>query len=279
WVRVRNNKNIYTTGIIRSDGDIRAPIFYDSNDTNYYVDPASTSILNVARINSIQSPNTTSVVAADNAMPNSGHSFIYTLAQGPGGNDGHIFGMTWSGTTSIYGAQLWLDTDPTNKMSLRSRNNVGVWNSWADVITSWSDDQVKTGYFQSNSSLRAPIFYDSNDTSYYLDPNSQSFLYYTSVNVGQESTGAANSSNAGLVLRGNYNSNTWAHKFHKYDNGNGVPLYLSYTWGAGSWSGLQGWGAGLSYTSQVFGSFSADSLYSTIYYDRFINYWRQLSKS
>jgi hypothetical protein len=165
-------------------GSIYGTILYDQNDTNYYVDPTSTSILNIARINSIQSPNSTSVVAADSAMPNSGHSFIHTLAQGPGGNDGHIFGMTWSGTTSIYGAQLWLDTDPTNKMSLRSRSSVGVWNSWADVITSWSDDQTKTGYFQSNSSLRAPIFYDSNDTGYYINPESNDTTYATRIRSG-----------------------------------------------------------------------------------------------
>lgn len=128
-------------------------------------------------VTNLYSPNGASVVAADSAMPAIGQSLISTLALGPGGNDGHIIGMSWANTTSVYGAQLWLDTDPTNRMSLRSRSSGGVWNSWADVITSWSDDQVKTGYFQSNSSLRAPIFYDSNDTGYYVDPSGSSYLY------------------------------------------------------------------------------------------------------
>jgi hypothetical protein len=43
WVRVRNNKNVYTTGTIRSDGDMRAPIFYDQNDTFYQIDPNGNS--------------------------------------------------------------------------------------------------------------------------------------------------------------------------------------------------------------------------------------------
>ena len=118
------------------------------------------------------------------------------------------------------------------------------------------------------TSMRAPIFYDRDDTAYYVNPNSESRLWYTSVNVGQESTGGANSSNAGLVLRGNYNSNTWAHKFHKFDNGGGVPLYLSKTVGTGAWTAVQGWGNGLTYDSQIFGSLGAtSSVYSPIFYD------------
>lgn len=46
WLRTYNNKSIYSgTGIIRSDASVRAPIFYDQNNTGYYVDPAGTSNL------------------------------------------------------------------------------------------------------------------------------------------------------------------------------------------------------------------------------------------
>ena len=46
WVRVYNNKQFYSQNFIQSDSSVRAPIFYDSNDTAYYVDPASTSRIN-----------------------------------------------------------------------------------------------------------------------------------------------------------------------------------------------------------------------------------------
>jgi hypothetical protein len=82
------------------------------------------------------SPNGATVVAADSAMPDSGHSFIHTLGYGPSGNDGHILGMTWSGTTSIYGAQIWVDTDPNNRMAFRSRSSTGAWTGWNEVIHS-----------------------------------------------------------------------------------------------------------------------------------------------
>ena len=40
---VRVGNNLYLTGTGQSSADFRAPIFYDSNDTNFYVNPASLS--------------------------------------------------------------------------------------------------------------------------------------------------------------------------------------------------------------------------------------------
>jgi hypothetical protein len=74
-----------------------------------------------------------SVVAADSAMPTTANSLGYTLANGPGSNDGHILGMTWT-SPGIYGAQIWVDTDPTYFMATRGRTNLGVWNSWVNIL-------------------------------------------------------------------------------------------------------------------------------------------------
>ena len=92
------------------------------------------------------SPNGATVVAADSAMPNAGHSFIHTLANGPGGNDGHILGMSWAGTTSVYGAQIFLDTDPNDIMAIRSRSSTGVWTSWKTVIHSGTIGSQSVSY-------------------------------------------------------------------------------------------------------------------------------------
>jgi hypothetical protein len=142
--------HVHGTGYATSD--FRAPIFYDSNDTNYYGDFASTSVLNVARINSIQSPNGSDRVAADAAMPNAGHSFIHTLAFGPGDNDGHILGMTWANTTSVYGAQIFIDTDPNDIMAIRSRSAAGAWTSWKTVIHSGTIGSQSVNYASSAGS-------------------------------------------------------------------------------------------------------------------------------
>ena len=98
------------------------------------------------------SPNGTTVVAADSALPDAGHSFIHTLALGPGGNDGHILGMTWAGTTSVYGAQIYIDTDPTSTMAFRSRSAAGVWTSWTTLVHSGNIGSQSVNYASSAGS-------------------------------------------------------------------------------------------------------------------------------
>ena len=60
------------SGSIRCRDDMRAPRFYDSGDTNYYVDPASTSILNAVTATEIRSSRYT----------DSSGNFLFRLATG-----------------------------------------------------------------------------------------------------------------------------------------------------------------------------------------------------
>ena len=187
-----------------------------------------------------------------------------------GGTSDYAQAMTWAWSSSGVQAGIYVQSSGSygTKMYLATTDSFATGSKTALSIDHTGLVQTTRNYLQAYGSVRAPVFYDSDDTGYYIDPNNYSFLYSVSVNVGNEGLGGSNSSNAGLVLRGNYNSNTWAHKFHKLDNGSGVALYLSQTAGTGSWSGLQGWGSGLGYTTVVYGSLSADSLYSPIFYDR-----------
>jgi hypothetical protein len=344
----------FIANITYGSASVRGPIFYDSDNTGYYVDPASTSSLNnvnangqltggysVGRPSSLNGSNwaarigandvylvmnsldgTASYASAIQSMrtsdsasfplflnPNGGNVGINTptaasaqlhvRASSPSGvggvpsgvtmisdsstdnyllfrngadngtyggiafQDNNIGGYVMFGNAGGGGDQLWiagygggsLQYGTASSINPAARTTTAYWNS--------------TGFTVSSGSFYAPIFFDTQDTAYYVDPNGYSRTLFNSVYVGNEAPGAANSSSDGLVLRGNYNSNTWAHKFHKYDNGSGVPLYLSTTVGAGAWSARQGWGNGLNYTSQVFGSFAADdALYSPIFYDK-----------
>ena len=47
WIRTYNSKYFYCDTIIQAGSDMRSPIYYDLNDTNYYVDPAGVSYLNI----------------------------------------------------------------------------------------------------------------------------------------------------------------------------------------------------------------------------------------
>ena len=245
---------------------------------------STVTTVGATQVTNLYSPNAATVVSPDAtaAMPTSAQSFIHTLGTGPGGNDGHLLSMTWTGT-STYGAQIFVDTDPTGTMALRQRSSSGVWTGWQTLLNSgnynsyaptltgggasgtwginitgnsnnisaytinqnlgtgnsptfvgvnltgnalqlggtnvlskgatWSEIRDPSGatkfwagndasiymnasnyYIRNNdstatwvdinssllshsSSLRAPIFYDSNNTGYYLDPNSVSYLY------------------------------------------------------------------------------------------------------
>jgi len=49
--RIRTVGTIYADGLINSAASVRAPIFYDSNNTAYYTNPASTSVMSWVQLN------------------------------------------------------------------------------------------------------------------------------------------------------------------------------------------------------------------------------------
>ena len=141
-----------------TDNSFRAPIFYDSNDTTYYVNPASQSILSTAK-------------------------FLGVVANGSPVGDATIGRNHAYNTMELkgYGQEMMIGSQGTAlHINYRTCNN-GVsghtptsWYWRAGSSTSYSDHYM--GLIQSSSSMRAPIFYDSNDTTYYVDPNSSSIF-------------------------------------------------------------------------------------------------------
>ena len=121
------------SGSIRCRDDMRAPLFYDSNDTGYYVNPNGTSYLNVI------------------------------------GAAGRVYTGYDSGETSSVSCSNWF----------RSSGNTGWYNaSYAGGIYMIDSTWVRTyndkQFYSSTiilagASVRAPIFYDSDNTAYYGD--------------------------------------------------------------------------------------------------------------
>jgi hypothetical protein len=219
---------------------VDSPIFYDRNDTSYYVDPNSGSRLVHIFAGNVASSNDGSWNARMNLVGSS-HARLDVVSN----SDGII--------TTMYS---------------HTGQGVGKIGTYSNHPLTLMAQGASDGGYVYSGSLRSPIFYDSDDTSYYVNPNSVTRLYSTSVYAGNEASNTgANGSTEGFILRGNYNSNTWAKKFHNYDNGSGIQLYLAETIGASAWSTIQGWGTGLGYTSRVFGSFRANETYGTIFYD------------
>ena len=161
------------TDYLNHTSDIRTPIFYDSNNTGYYLDPASTSNLNTlyANYTVVDRLEFTGVGGNSNQ---SAHS--YAIFQESGGwsspfpdlRIAYHTGIKLGAHNNYNGIRFYNNSDmATQVMSVNNgsdalgANNVYVNNS-----------------LQAGSSLRAPIFYDSNDTNYYCDPNSTSYLAY-----------------------------------------------------------------------------------------------------
>jgi hypothetical protein len=150
------------TGTYQTSGDFRAPIFYDSQNTNYYLDPNGQSELIRIRTNT-------------NWYDNSATDW--------GG------GVNMSGNNPSIGFQptsssWWYMLHHSTYMNFYRRNTSGNWNQ--DGIWDTSGNLYwNNGIIQSNVSMRAPIFYDSQNTGYYVDPNSTSVLYYLQLNASE----------------------------------------------------------------------------------------------
>jgi len=171
---------ILNNGIWQANASMRAPIFYDSNDTGYYVDPASKSFLSTIHFNGS--------VSGTGAGSEIGRNHAYDTMELKG-----------------YGAELMIGAQNASiHINYRTCNN-GVsghtpttWYWRAGSSSSWSDHYM--GLIQSSSSMRAPIFYDSNDTTYYIDPHSNTRLNGF-VKIGNSSTYNSNDGNWGARLQ------------------------------------------------------------------------------
>lgn len=172
----RDNAGTTEWALINSDylyhySDIRTPIFYDSDNTGYYIDPAGSSV-----------------------------------------------------SASLYGPIIMASTSWTGEVSGKIQYHSNSWYfqyaSWFHFRntgggnTFWGDYDGNTW---SSISSRAPIFYDSNDTTYYLDPNSTGLSLKVAGNIDLY---ARSSSWAEGIRVRVPNTNTWGGIRFTRDRGN-----------------------------------------------------------
>jgi hypothetical protein len=170
---VSGNAYLNAGGYGQAEGSWRAPLFYDSNNTGYYIDPNSTS-----NITDLVVRGGTSVVNISDLT--TGTAPIRISNTGTGTGDVRYIPMI-SGTSTSSSGYL----QHTVLGSVRGT----VWG--AAFIGVGGNDSYPTvaytfhygGYASAPESWRAQIFYDNNDTGYYIDPNSTSRLNTTVTNV------------------------------------------------------------------------------------------------
>ena len=114
--------SLTSAGSFSTISDVRAPIFYDSNNTAYYLDPTSTSQVSGSRFYF------------------GSHGSIY--------DDGNIH-------IDGHNSPVWINSLNSSTIELNTQTS---------------------GYVNIGNSARAPIFYDSANTAYYLDPAASTSL-------------------------------------------------------------------------------------------------------
>jgi hypothetical protein len=172
------------TGTYQTSGDFRAPIFYDSNDTTYYGDFAGTSLFNVVRMGT----NANQTFAQLNISQGVGGATTYRdidLKGSWSGGEGHAITATHgSSASNIVGQMVFQHDSPGSRIKWGRLYHSGDMSTFPMQLI--SENSSGSAYLEMNTgSMRAPIFYDSNDTTYYLDPNAG-----TSLNIAGKITTA-----------------------------------------------------------------------------------------
>jgi hypothetical protein len=185
--------NVYINDKLQVGTDVRAPIYYDVNDTAYYLNAASTSNLNTLTLAgslTVQSGSGTINGKATQLFEHGYGSDSGTFYQDSGSFAGYSgWANYWIGNHGN-GATYYntVDIRPFWGPPKYSRLEGGTFRGPYNYVTNENDQTIGV-YLQSTTSLRAPIFYDYNNTAFYLDPSTTG----TSVNVAGDVVAYASS--------------------------------------------------------------------------------------
>jgi len=170
--------NFHISGSGRAGSDLRAPIFYDENNTGYYLDPNSVS--NLAGITTSVNYNT---FWTWTNLP--GHHGIFSSTQ----NGAHFYPNNGSyGAWRVDGSRNGWNGLEFNSaggnLSLMMNQGNGLGAQYSGVHNnSWG----WLWYFY-HQGLYASHFVDINDGNYYMDPNNGSRLAYLYYGIGAWNT-------------------------------------------------------------------------------------------
>ena len=209
-------------GLYVDRGNMYAPIYYDKNDTNYYLDPASDSVLARADING----------GANYPLQTSSSQRYMIQARNTGNSTNANYGWWW-----------YMDTD----------FDMGFHADGAGDRL----NLTRGGSLSSTLDMRSPIFYDSNNTGYYVDPNAGSKLVYLGLAADPNSSGSYRLNMGGSIDMNN-NSIDYVNQLHFNDNvrfyDDGNDSYLNYVSGDSNTTGIKFYSnAGNSFRGYVYG--------------------------
>ena len=204
---------LHITGTGLASSSFRAPIFYDSNDTNYYVDPSSTSQVNNVTMN------------------------------------GELILDSYGGTTKFIAGSGDAANYTNQNVILSGWNGLGFYNptsggSYTNQTTAFYD--FRNGIFSVKGSHRAPVFYDSDNTDYYVNPSASGVSLHINGIIDQDFqvtdlnsawTAPGTSRDQGFIV-GRYQGNA-SNRPHHNDNANWFANIYSHASGGTASYGIQ----------------------------------------
>ena len=169
---------ISTGGTAISSGDMRSPIFYDSNNTGFYLDPNNTSKLSTLNVNNLNSGNVINVGSTNNGNESIATTSARGLELHSAGDRSYWIGKREGAWTQPLDVAFYTGI---RYHAHQAYNGHRFFTTGYDSTESFSigngDNNVRVAntLFVSGDA-RSPIFYDQNDTGYYLNPNGLSYL-------------------------------------------------------------------------------------------------------
>lgn len=169
WVRVYNGKSFYqASGTLRCDGDIRAPIFYDQDNTAFYINPAQAGVsAKLSGYLEANGYNNTCFLGGGAITGAAGVSLIY--------NSPHVaFNSYYNGgwirqANNQHSALIAYNTS-TNEYVFNFTNSTTGTPSW---VNSHTFDRYGNIYCNgSTASVRGKVWYDIDNTTFYADLSS-----------------------------------------------------------------------------------------------------------
>jgi hypothetical protein len=211
------NNTVLANNYLTGGNSLRAPIFYDSDNTGYYVDAASTSNLNGLTVAGTISATSQRANHVNTTRDTPDSSLQYWQAPGLGITEAPT--GDWHNTIRMgHGSPL---SYYSNTLAIRMTGS-GVGDIYTQTIMNGIRQGWKRGWNDggNNSSayrIDVPIVYDYNDTGYYSDPNGTSRLATTITNTTYFGT----DTNKGYAE----GYGTWSSAFFKV-------AYMSFDWNA-----------------------------------------------
>jgi hypothetical protein len=170
YVDAASTSNVNQLQSARTYGfsDIRSPIFYDYDNTGYYVDAASTSKLNGLNVNSINTGNTINIGNNNNSESVATSSFRGLEFADTGGRDYYI-GKDAGSWTQPLAIHFYTGIRIRSHKSYGGTQFYNIFSGNTPLHVNNGTDAVEV-----TTTLSSPIFYDYDNTNYYVDPASGS---------------------------------------------------------------------------------------------------------